>query len=117
MLAVPVRVPVAETVHESGLVMGSVTFAVSGVVPVELLDVCAVWPASEQSAVQATEALWLEPCVTVRDRLTEPGLVMVCVWVQLAWAPDALQKPAVLAAAAVAPAAIATAVSNPVKAA
>jgi hypothetical protein len=35
--------------------------------------------------------------------------------VQLAWAPDALQKPAVLAAAAVAPAVIATAVSNPVK--
>jgi hypothetical protein len=79
MLPVPVRVPVAETVHESGLAMGSVTFAVSGVIPVELLDACAVWPAREQSAVQATEALWLEPCVTVRERLTEPGLVIVCV--------------------------------------
>ena len=57
----------------------------------------------------------MEPCVTVSERLTEAGPVIACVSVQLAWAPDALQKPAVLAAAAVAPAVIATAASNPVK--
>src|ERR1700745_2467132 len=113
MLAVPVRVPVAETVHESGLAKGSVRFTASGVIPVELLEVWPVWPASEQSAVHATEALWLEPCVTVRERLTEAGPVIACVSVQPAWAPDALQKPAVLAAGAGAPAGRASGASAP----
>jgi len=50
---------------------------------------------------------------------TEAGLLIVCVTVQVAFTVDvldALQKPAVLALAAVIPAVIAPAVSNPVKA-
>jgi hypothetical protein len=50
----------------------------------------------------------------------EAGLLIVCVTVQLAFAVDvldALQKPAVLALAAVIPAVTAPAASNPVKAA
>jgi hypothetical protein len=49
----------------------------------------------------------------------EAGLLIVCVTVQVAFTVDvldALQKPAVLALAAVIPAVIAPAVSNPVKA-
>ena len=73
-----------------------------------------------QVAVQAVVAVcWAEPDSIVMPTAIEAGLLIVCVTVQVALTVDvldALQKPAVLALAAVIPAVIAPAVSNPVKA-
>ncbi|MGH3184471.1 MAG: hypothetical protein ACRDOE_21545, partial [Streptosporangiaceae bacterium] len=102
-------------VQESGSVKGSVRASVTGVVEVEPPFVAAVWPASEQVAVQATVASWLVPCSSVTATVIVSGLLIFCVSVQVAFVPDALQKPAVLALAAVTPAVIAPAVSKAVK--
>ena len=71
-------------------------------------------------AVQAVVASWLAAFATVTLMLIEAGLLINSVTVQVALVVDVLdelQKPAVLALAAVMPAVIAPAASKPVKAA
>jgi hypothetical protein len=117
---VPLRVPVAVTLQESGSLNARVRGADTGVIEVEPPAVFSVSPPSVQLAVQVTVASCLEPLVTETAAVIEAGLLIVCVTVQLAFAVDvldALQKPAVLALAAVIPAVTAPAASNPVKAA
>ena len=72
-----------------------------------------------QVAVQATVAFCWAPDSIVMVTVISAGVLIFSVTVQVAFTVDvldALQKPAVLALAAVIPAVIAPAVSNPVKA-
>jgi hypothetical protein len=92
-----------------------VTSSVTGVIEVEPPEVFWV----SQVAVQATVAFCWAPDSIVIVAVMSAGLLIVSVTVQVAFTVDvldALQKPAVLALAAVIPTVIAPAASNPVKA-
>ena len=77
-----------------------------------------VSPPSVQLAIQFTLTTWLEPLVMVTVYMTVAGLLIVLITEQLPFTVAvlvALQKPTSLALAAVTPAVIAPAASNPVK--
>jgi len=108
-------VPVAVTVQLAGLLEAMVTSSVTGVVEVEPPAVFSV----SQVAVQAAVAFWWAPASIVMATVISAGVLIFSVRVQVAFTVDvldALQKPAVLALAAVTPMVIAPAASNPVKA-
>ena len=108
-------VPVAVTVQLAGLLEAMVTSSVTGVIEVAPPEVFWV----SQVAVQAVEAFCWAPDSIVMVTVISAGVLICSVRVQVAFTVDvldALQKPAVLALAAVTPMVIAPAASNPVKA-
>jgi hypothetical protein len=108
-------VPVAVTVQLAGLLEAMVTSSVTGVIEVEPPEVFTV----SQVAVQAELAVCWAPDSIVMLTVISAGVLIFSVTVQVAFTVDvldALQKPAVLALAAVTPMVIAPAASNPVKA-
>jgi hypothetical protein len=108
-------VPVAVTVQLAGLLEAMVTSSVTGVIEVEPPEVFSV----SQVAVQAELAVCWAPDSIVMLTVISAGALIFSVTVQVAFTVDvldALQKPAVLALAAVTPTVIAPAASNPVKA-
>jgi hypothetical protein len=113
-LPVPLSVTVAETTQESGSVKGRIRLSATGVSEVEPPVTLALEPDSVQVADQAMVASWASPAVSFALTETAAGSVIVCCSVQVALAPDALQKPAVFALAAVMPAVIPPMASKPV---
>jgi hypothetical protein len=99
-------------VQEAGSVKGSTKVSVTGVSEAEPPEVDTVWPLSEQVAFQLTVAMPLT--VARAATVTEVGAVIACVSVQVAAAPDPLQKPATFAWAAEEVAVSVPAVSRPV---
>jgi len=105
------RLMVADTVQEAGLATGSVTLSVAGDSELEPPEEVVVWPLSVQLTVQLTVASPLT--VALALTVTEVGAVIVSVTVQVAAAPDPLQKPATFAWAAEEVAVSVPAVSRP----
>src|SRR6266566_3996974 len=100
-----------------GMARNSLPVGVIAVLPPTFLWVS---PLSVHSAIQFTETSWLAPLVMATVYQILAGLPIVLSTVQWAFTVDvlaALQKPAVLALAAVAPTVMAPAARNPVKAA
>jgi len=106
------RLMVADTVQEAGLATGSVTLSVAGDSELEPPEEVVVTPLSVQLTVQLTVASPLT--VALALTVTEVGAVIVSVTVQVAAAPDPLQKPATFAWAAEEVAVSVPAVSRPV---
>ena len=118
--ALVLRVPVALTVQESALLKGRVRASVTGVIPVAPPEVVSVSLPSVQVAVQAVRGVLVGAVCHAHADADRGRALIDSITVQVASVVDvldALQKPAVLALAAVTPAVIAPAVSNPVKAA
>ena len=114
VLSVVVRLTAADTLHVPPAVAGNgVRASWAGVIDVVAPETVAVVPSSVQLAVQVTVASPL--VVAFTPTVTVVGAIIVSVTVQVAAAPDPLQKPATFAAATVTLPVIAPTVSTPVR--